>query len=568
MGIFAFAACTADEVPLTSESANSVRMRLCATVQPFDDAAPTRAGSEWTWEDGAVLYLQFHNGDNLVRGYAVYSASDDSWEVPSWAGTLASAGQCELFYFDGASAADKKAVTLQTSQAVYVDRQGSYSLNTSGGVTEVTVEGSLAPATSRVRFAGAAGLKVTVSGLKYYIAYNAEENVLSQSIAAITLTVGSDGYTPYVYCLLKDETTRELTITNSVDGSDIRFKRSFPATAFVAGQSGYITAPTEDTNRGWTVIAPPFINLSATSVSMEASASTKTVSVESNVSYTASSSANWLETSVSSDRKKLTLKASENTFTTARTATVTLSGEELTKKITVTQAGYAPDLTFIVSGVTFKMIWVKAGTFQMGKAGSEDVATPVHQVTLTKDYYMGETEVTNALWKAVMGSVPSKKNTGDSYPVENINYEDCQSFLTKLNQLTGQTFRFPTEAEWEFAAKGGTQSKGYTYAGSNTIDDVAWYTNNSSSTTHPVAQKKANELGLYDMSGNVWEWCLDWSDSYSSSAQTDPTGAASGSYRVLRGGSWYNVATYCRVAYRGADTPAIRDRSNGFRLAL
>ncbi len=218
--------------------------------------------------------------------------------------------------------------------------------------------------------------------------------------------------------------------------------------------------------------------------------------------------------------------------------------------------------------VSFKMIKVEAGTFQMG----DDYEKPIHQVTLTKDYFMGETEVTNALWYAVMGKVPSKSNKGDSFPVEYVSYRDCLKFIERLNKLTRRQFRLPTEAEWEYAARGGHKqsSPNYTYAGSNTIGEVAWFTDNSSSTTHPVGQKMANELGLYDMSGNVWEWCADWYDSsyYSNSPSTDPTGPSSGSIRVIRGGSWYNTATNSRVANRSYCSPSGRDFNVGFRLAL
>ena len=221
--------------------------------------------------------------------------------------------------------------------------------------------------------------------------------------------------------------------------------------------------------------------------------------------------------------------------------------------------------------ITFNMILVESGTFQMGDSNMG----PVHSVTLTKAYYMGETEVTQGLWYAVMGQSPTSSGSswssgyglGDKYPAYDISYKDCQKFLTKLNQMTGQKFRFPTEAEWEFAARGGVKSKGYTYAGSNTVDDVAWYNANSGK-THEVGTKKANELGLYDMSGNVWEWCADRYGSYSSSAQSNPTGPTTGSYRVFRGGSWDYFATNCRVAYRNRRTPSYRDRDLGFRLAL
>lgn len=230
--------------------------------------------------------------------------------------------------------------------------------------------------------------------------------------------------------------------------------------------------------------------------------------------------------------------------------------------------GSAETKTYTVNGVSFKMIGVEGGTFQMGSTTGYGDEEPVHSVTLSS-YSIGETEVTQALWKAVMGTNPSNWQ-GDNLPVEKVSWNDCQAFITKLNQLTGKTFRLPTEAEWEFAAKGGTKSKGYTYSGSNTIGDVAWYRDNSSSKTHPVATKQANELGIYDMSGNVFEWCQDWYlyTFYSSGAQSNPTGPTSGSSRVDRGGSWYGVARGCRSAYRSCYSPDYRSDILGLRLVL
>lgn len=227
--------------------------------------------------------------------------------------------------------------------------------------------------------------------------------------------------------------------------------------------------------------------------------------------------------------------------------------------------------TFTVNGVSFTMVAVKGGTFTMGatseQTGAYSDESPTHLVTLS-DYYIGETEVTQELWQAVMGSNPSYFTGNLQRPVEEVSWNDCQTFITKLNALTGETFSLPTEAEWEYAARGGNKAQGYLYSGSNTIGDVAWYTSNSSSTTHPVKTKQANELGIYDMSGNVWEWCADWYGSYSSSAQTDPVGPSSGSGRVLRGGSWGSNATYCRVANRDGIAPAYVSDRNGLRLSL
>ncbi|MBO7382048.1 MAG: formylglycine-generating enzyme family protein [Muribaculaceae bacterium] len=227
--------------------------------------------------------------------------------------------------------------------------------------------------------------------------------------------------------------------------------------------------------------------------------------------------------------------------------------------------------TIEVNGVSFEMIAVHGGTFKMGgtsEQGSdaEIDELPPHKVTLS-DYYIGKCEVTQALWKAVMGNNPSKFK-GDNLPVEKVGWDDCNTFISKLNQLTGRKFRLPTEAEWEYAARGGRKSKGYKYAGGNDVGQVAWYDNNSSSATHPVGQKSPNELGIYDMSGNVMEWCEDWYDDYTSSSQTNPTGPQSGSYRVARGGSWNYDATSCRVSRRAYGIPLFSTQFYGFRLAL
>ena len=233
--------------------------------------------------------------------------------------------------------------------------------------------------------------------------------------------------------------------------------------------------------------------------------------------------------------------------------------------------------TFNVNGVSFTMIAVEGGTFKMGAQSSDSGGdnydsdadsdeSPVHSVTLS-DYYIGETEVTQELWVAVMGSNPSYFS-GSQKPVEEVSWNDCQEFITKLNELTGKNFRLPTEAEWEYAARGGNKSQGYKYSGSNTIGDVAWYTDNSSSTTHDVKTKQANELGIYDMSGNVCEWCQDWDGSYSSGSQTDPTGPSSGSVRVIRGGIWRNGARLCRVSNRNSFNPGYGSGIIGFRLIL
>ena len=225
----------------------------------------------------------------------------------------------------------------------------------------------------------------------------------------------------------------------------------------------------------------------------------------------------------------------------------------------------------VKNGITIDMVKVDAGSFMMGATsemqnpyGDE---TPIHQVILTNDYYMGKYEVTQALWQAVMGNNPSRFK-GDNLPVESVSWKDCQKFISKLNKKTGRKFRLPTEAEWEYAARGGKKSRGYQYSGSSNISDVAWYDGNSGRKTRPVGTKQANELGIYDMSGNVYEWCQDWYGSYVSSPQTNPTGAVCGSRRVYRGGSWGSNARYCRVSSRYCSAPELCDTARGLRLAL
>lgn len=217
------------------------------------------------------------------------------------------------------------------------------------------------------------------------------------------------------------------------------------------------------------------------------------------------------------------------------------------------------ELIFTVGDVSFTMKKVEGGTFLMGSGESDD--EPIRKVTLDS-YYIGETEVTQALWRAVMGNNPSRF-IGDNRPVEQVSWNDCQIFIQKINLLTGKNFRLPTEAEWEYAARGGKRSRGYKYAGSNIVDNVAVYEVNSKNMgegsrdygTHMVKSKQANELGLYDMSGNVWEWCNDY---YNENFND----------RVLRGGRWNASAYHCRVTRRIWDYPNSNYYGSGFRLVL
>ena len=225
----------------------------------------------------------------------------------------------------------------------------------------------------------------------------------------------------------------------------------------------------------------------------------------------------------------------------------------------------------VKDGISIEMVKVEAGSFNMGATpemqNPDEDEKPVHRVTLTNNYYIGKYEVTQALWKTVMGN-KSSRFKGDNLPVEKVSWNNCQKFISKLNKLTGKSFCLPTEAEWEFAARGGKKSRGYQYSGSNTLGDVAWYEGNSGSKTHAVGTKQPNELGIYDMTGNVYEWCQDWYGSYSSSPQTNPIGAVNGSCRVYRGGCWVSSARNCRTSYRGRRTPDFRYGFLGLRLVL
>lgn len=236
-------------------------------------------------------------------------------------------------------------------------------------------------------------------------------------------------------------------------------------------------------------------------------------------------------------------------------------------------------LTFKVGQLSFDMKLVEGATFEMGGYSDADDAMPIHKVTLDS-YYIGETEVTQELWEAVMGTTVTDmekkakdndrkglKGVGPDYPMYYLNWYDCQEFLTRLNSMTGKNFRLPTEAEWEFAARGG-RSKGYKYSGSNRLEEVAWFKDNSHDKAHPVKQLLGNALGLYDMNGNVWEWCQDFYEDYQDSHQYNPTGPLEGDFRVSRGASWNSGTERHGVSARNNFRPETRHVRYGFRIVL
>ncbi len=242
---------------------------------------------------------------------------------------------------------------------------------------------------------------------------------------------------------------------------------------------------------------------------------------------------------------------------------------KLTKEIIVSEDKPAAEEIQLTRGRDLvsgsNMVFVKSGSFMMGSNDNSD-EKPVHKVTVG-NFYIGKYEVTQKEWQEILGSNPSNIK-GDDFPVEKVSWDDVQEYLKKLNSKTGKKYRLPTEAEWEYAARGGNQSSGYKFSGSNNIDEVAWYSSNSGSKTHSVGTKKSNELGIFDMSGNVWEWCSDWygADYYKNSPEQNPKGASNGDRRLLRGGSWSLYNLYCRVSFRYSNVPDYRNHLIGFRV--
>ncbi len=220
-----------------------------------------------------------------------------------------------------------------------------------------------------------------------------------------------------------------------------------------------------------------------------------------------------------------------------------------------------------------EMVFVKGGTFMMGSEdGEEPLAKPVHQVTLS-DFYIGKYPVTFEEYDRFCEATKRKKPGDESWgrrrrPIINVSWDDADNYCDWLSEKTGKRYRLPTEAEWEFAARGGVKSKGRKYSGSNDLDEVGWFDKNSKNKTHSVGEKTPNELGLHDMSGNVWEWCADYFGGYLSNSQTDPTGSTLGAHRVLRGGSWYHYPRHCRAANRSLRAPSDRHYDTGFRVAV
>ena len=384
----AFGACSNDDaievVPdVESEvsTLHTIPMKLVGDLSGFDQKTGTRAPSA-SWNEGDKIYLTFYNGDTTFPGEATYSASK-GWTV-SYDGTLATGAElkCEARHFKDATFESASLVSLNSNTQVYEDINGKYSFMDNA----LTVYASLSPKTGRLRFKGTAGVTIYTTGIAVYTTFSPGNNSFSTSSAMITSTVGSDGYTPYIYGKFADT---DMNI--GLVGSDFAFTRTCTADMLAAGESGYMAIPSEAAHNSW--------------------------------------------------RNGLYVKA---------------------------------------SGIEFKMIPV---------AGFED------------GYFLiGETEVTEALYKTLNGN-----NSSSMKPISGVTYNEAKAFVEKISNETKLSFDLPTKEQWLYAAKGGNKSQGYTYSGSNTADDVAWYAANTT-TRQDVKTKAPNELGIYDMSGNVSEW--------------------------------------------------------------
>lgn len=345
------------------------------------------------------------------------------------------------------------------------------------------------------------------------------------------------------------------------------------------------------------IVTVDSLGISISELQFTAEKDASLIVVRTNTTWTATKTADWISLSASSGDKNtgFLIGASDNEGFERETIITINAGKE-TKEIKVNQAG-ASRIKLTVKDVTFNLLLVEGGQFTMG-TDDYSISSLPHQVKLG-DFYIAETEVTNALWFAVRNSLPYTNNNETDkpdWPVSETTWNAINNdFIPALNQLTGKTFRLPTEAEWEYAAMGGKLSSNFKYAGSNTLEEVAWYRSNSGGTKQNVKEKEPNQLGLYDMSGNVSEWCGDWYDQYFGfeiinqtivvpDLQTNPTGASSGTQKVVRGGSIENDEQWgfsvCNIKYRSGINPTGYDiqpggtqttyqiKNTGFRLVI
>lgn len=482
MSLFFGVSCTSDEQDSYMPSDNNDGTHTCYMYldkEALTGFETTRSGEGNTWNNGDVIYMQFiYTLDAVtehVSGNAVYDSDMDAWKL-TYNSYIPNEGVCEMYFFNPSKEV-ASTVSIDENTIVYEDLDATYRKNSKG---DVVVQARLEPKTGRVRFSGDANTQLWVSGLTCLSEYDVQHNQFSSISKWFPLTVGQDGYTPYLYATSETKSLR-VELSDVTRNLYIKDFSGIPQ----PGKSGVVKIPNSFNYTGWT-------------------------------------------------------------------------RSPLSETITV-------------NGITFKMMYVGSGTFLMGATEEQENPLnywgqnefPVHRVTLTKDYYMGETVVTQELWEAVAGGVyplPSSITVGKNKPA--ILNAHIYEFIDRLNDQTGLNFRLPTEAEWEYAARGGYKAEGYQYSGGANIDDYACY---GVSTLPDVKTKKPNALGIYDMSGLVWECCADGYVEYSSNDEIDPIHY--GNYNVLRGGSYKSAARYCRTSTRYTKQSVSNDFC-GFRLAF
>ena len=564
---------------------------------------------------------------DYIDGKAVYHATTNSWELstqgalPVYKEGLVTTLEwsplydCEARYYVKNESDQTKLLT-----ATY----HGISTYSHPNESDVYVTMSLKPTTWRLRFKGEKNTQVCICGKVYTnkgaflytsaginLSSGYTEDIYDPEDQYLKLTVQPDGFTPYIYGYFNDD-VEDHQITVITDGE---YYRTINDKDLQKGESGVLTLPTKANYQrtGWKrKIADAYYFIGGPSNSWTNDKSQKfshsSADVNDDPVFTYEFEGNggtsdiWFSfgddeamDAINEEKwnKLYGVKGESTDLSGSFARRYCLDGDhpfcvdgkaksyrfgvnmaDMTYSITPLNNDGVPDRKMMtVNNVSFNMVRVEGGTFSMGAtaeqgSNAQDDEKPIHQVTLST-YFIGETEVTQELWQTVMGNNPTN-HSGRILPVEKVSWDDCQTFITRLNQLTGQNFRLPTEAEWEFAARGGNESKGYMFAGSNNWEEVAWYEGNSSvgNGTHDVGTKQANELGLYDMSGNVNEWCQDYYGVYGSDAQINPVGSSTGNFRVYRGGDWNNGLLKCRTSARDKGVPRNSSIVLGLRLVL
>ena len=478
--------------------------------------------------------------------------------------------------FDVGAEATTKTVTIESNFSWTAKTSSSWisvsKLSGSAGTTALTVN---------------IGANTSTSSRSAYIEiYNTEYNISKR--IAITQSAPSFNVTPESIEVGTEKTTKNITINSNISWSAktsdrwINLSKSsgttgtttltidIGANTSTSSRSGYVEFYNTEYDVSKKVdisqtAFSPILNINQETFDVGGEASSVNVTIVTNVMLSVIIDGDWLDSSEyfnSVDSTTIRIDIAENESTTQRTGYVDIINFDynISKRIIINQ-NRTPVFVDLTNGLNMKMIYVEGGTFAMGSNEGSDWERPVHSVTLDS-YYIGETEITQAQWRAIMSTTPSS----DNRPVVMVSWNDAQEFCKRLSELTGRRYVLPTEAQWEYAARGGNKSKGYTYSGSNNIDDVAVYVNNFKGGLSEVKSKQPNELGVYDMSGNAWEWCNDLYGYYNSSSQTNPQGSTWGDMRVLRGGGWNFSAGSCRVTCRHRYEPTDYYDFLGFRV--